>query len=411
MTYIIKGFLFFMLMISFQFLLAQQAKKAVFVIVDGIPADVIEKVPTPTLDSIAAQGGYARASVGGEKGGYSQTPTISAVGYNSLLTGTWVNKHNVWGNDIKAPNYNYYTIFRLFKEQYPQKKAAIFSTWEDNRTRLIGEGLAETGKLKLDYHFDGLEHDTLRFPHDGESNYIHEIDEAVTDTAAEHIKQEGPDLSWIYLQYTDDMGHKFGDSRRFYDAVEIMDDQMNRIWNAIQYRKNNFREDWVIYITTDHGRDSATGKGHGGQSARERSTWIVTNDNVNDYFKSGKAAIVDIMPSLANVLNIKIPEEQLREIDGVPLNQPLSATDLTVSAGDGTLAVTWKPLQKKGKAKVWVSSTNDFKAGGKDNWVLKATVALKNGHAKVDVSDMPSQFYKVVLETPANLLNRQVTVQ
>lgn len=82
------------------------------------------------------------------KGGYSETPTISAVGYNSLLTGTWVNKHNVFGNDIKAPNYNYPTIFRLFKNQFPNKKTAVFSTWEDNRTKLIGENLDATGKIK-----------------------------------------------------------------------------------------------------------------------------------------------------------------------------------------------------------------------------------------------------------------------
>ncbi|WP_165501244.1 hypothetical protein [Pedobacter psychrodurus] len=33
--------------------------------------------------------------MGGEKDGYSQTPPISAVRYNSLLTGIWFNKHNI----------------------------------------------------------------------------------------------------------------------------------------------------------------------------------------------------------------------------------------------------------------------------------------------------------------------------
>src|SRR5690554_2981256 len=114
-----------------------QEKKAVFIILDGIPAPAIEKTETPNLDRIIAEGGYAHAYVGGLKGGYSETPTISAVGYNSLLTGTWYNKHNVKDNNIERPNYHYWTIFRHFKTTYPHKTTAVYSTWMDNRTKLI----------------------------------------------------------------------------------------------------------------------------------------------------------------------------------------------------------------------------------------------------------------------------------
>lgn len=306
--------------------MAQKTKKVIFVVVDGIPADVVKKVNTPSLDAIAKVGGFTESYVGGEKGGLSQSPTISAVGYNSLLTGTWANKHNVWNNGIAAPNYHYWTIFRFFKEQYPRRKVAVFSTWEDNRTKLIGEGLPATGNLHLDYHFDGLEKDTVDYPHDRESNYIHKIDEAVVNNAVEYIKKEAPDLSWVYLQYTDDMGHKYGDSPQFYKAVGIMDGQMGRLWEAIQYREKNFNEDWEFWITTDHGRNAETGKGHGGQSTRERTTWIVTNaQDLNDNFKSGKSAIVDILPSIAQFLNINIPHDQKMELDGVPLTGKLQA--------------------------------------------------------------------------------------
>ena len=388
---------------------AQSNRKAVFVIVDGIPADVIEKIHTPSLDVIAKVGGYARAHVGGEKGGYSETPTISAVGYNSLLTGTWVNKHNVWDNNITAPNYNYRTIFRFLKEQYPQKKAAVFSSWEDNRTKLVGERLDATGNLKLDYHFDGLESDTVNYPHDTKRDFMHRIDEAVVSAATDYIKKEAPDLSWVYLEYTDDMGHMYGDSPEFYKAIEMMDDQIGRLWSAIQYREKNFKEDWVIYITTDHGRSAGNGKGHGGQSDRERATWIVTNARgLNNYFKTGNPGVVDIMPSIASFLNITIPRECLMEIDGIPLTGSISATSANATLENGKLRVTWKAVAEKGNVKIWLATTNYFKEGGKDEYSVVATAPLAKQEVVIDVSNTPSSFYKVAIEAPENILNRWI---
>ncbi len=294
-----------------------QDKKVVFIILDGIPAEELEKAPTPNLDQIANVGGYARSFTGGEKGGPSQTPTISAVGYNSLLTGTWVNKHNVWDNDIAAPDYSYWTVFRLFRDAKPDSKLAIFSTWEDNRTKLLGEGLPETGKLKLDFVFDGFEKDTVTYPHDTDKDYIRKIDNLVSYEAAHVLKTQGPDLSWVYLEFTDDMGHRYGKSPQLTSAINLADQQVGRIWEAVQFREKDYGEEWLIWITTDHGRKAPDYKDHGGQSDSEREIWMVSNaKNLNDRFRSGKAAMVDILPSLVDFLEIQVPESQRKNWDG-----------------------------------------------------------------------------------------------
>lgn len=388
--------------------MAAKTKKAVFIIVDGIPADMIERLNTPAIDEIASKGAYARAYTGGEIGSYSQTPTISAIGYTNLLTATWMNKHNVDGNSNLKPNYNYWTIFRIAKEQSKPYKTAIYSSWTDNRTVLLGEGKPETNYLKIDFICDGYDLDTLRFPKKEKDLRIFDIDEYVTEQAAKGIRQDAADLSWVYLWYTDDAGHIEGNGRFFDYYTQKADAQIGKIWDAVKYREANFNEDWMIVVTTDHGRGE-NGHGHGGQSKRERTTWISTNQPVNERFNTEGLAIVDITPSICRFMEFNIPQQVRWEQDGIPFIGQVDITQMGTSPYDDSVTLSWNCLNPDAMVDIYVSSTNQYKEGGKDQWKKIARVPAKKQMYVVSTDKLPdSHYYKFVLETPNNHLNRWV---
>ena len=43
-----------------------KTRKTVFIIIDGVPADMIERLNTPSIDAIASEGAYSRAYTGGD---------------------------------------------------------------------------------------------------------------------------------------------------------------------------------------------------------------------------------------------------------------------------------------------------------------------------------------------------------
>jgi hypothetical protein len=386
----------------------EKPKKVVFILLDGISYDVVRQVETPHIDRISSAGGFTKAYVGGERGTYSESPTISAVGYNSLLTGTWVNKHNVFGNNIRRPNYHYWTVFRYLRESRPDAHLAIFSTWLDNRTKLIGEGLEETGNLKMDYAFDGFELDTLAFPHDKEKRYIFEIDEWVSQEAARYILEHGPDLSWVYLQYPDDMGHQYGDSPQLFEAVREADKQTGGIYDSV-LKRMEMGENWLIVVTTDHGRQPTTGLHHGGQSDREREIWVATNTPyLNDYFKHELIALVDVLPTMLRYLNIQVPEANLSEIDGVPLTGPISIYQPSIENIADQLVFSWSFCGEiDEEIEIWAAYGNRFRTTGEaDDYELLGKVKGSQETFSFPINQVEKEQMKVLFKGQHNMVNK-----
>ena len=379
-----------------------KTKKAVYVILDGIPADVIERLDPPAIKAVAAEGGYSRAYCGGTVGRYDQTPTISAVGYNCILTATWANKHEVWDNSPK-PDYNYWSIFRIAKEQKKNFKTVLYSSWTDNRTVLLGEGLPETGNLKIDYVADGLDLDTKNYPKEKDDLHIFKIDEAISEAAAEGIRNDAPDMSWVYLWYTDDAGHYYGNGDFMDEYVMKADKQVERIREAVKYREANYDEEWLLIVTTDHGR-GPDGYHHGGQSERERTSWIATNVQPNAHFAAPLLSIVDIAPTICRYLGFEVPTDVLWEQDGMPFIGKADIAGIRIDRKGNAVELGWTSLNDKATATVYAARSNNFKQGSPDRWVKVGKVKAGAGSFTYDLSANPDGFYKFAVVTPNNHL-------
>lgn len=399
-----KSLIFFALLCCL--IVSAKEKKAVIIIVDGIPKDVIERLHVPVIYDIARTGAFGASYVGGETGLYNETPTISAVGYNTMLTGVWANKHNVFGNSNLSPNYNYWSIFRIAKAQPKSLTTAIFSSWTDNRTVLLGEGKPETGNLKIDYVRDGYDLDKENFPDKEKDLHVFDYDERTSIEAEKCIRENAPDLSWVYLWYTDDASHMYGNGSYFDEYILKAGEQIDRIWKAVQYRQKNFGEDWMIIVTTDHGR-TVNGHGHGGQSARERATWIATNQKVNKRFKEGKAAMVDINPTVCEFLGMAVPEQVAWERDGIPFIGKTQISDLEVSTYDRAVILTWKAVNKNARVSVYASPKDDYKTTGKEEWKHLADLKAGEEEFRYDLDMIgQSKLYKFVVVGEHESLNR-----
>lgn len=380
-------------------------RKVVMIIIDGVPTDMIERLHPEAIYDIASHGAFGVSYVGGEVGSYSQTPTISAVGYNTMLTGTWANKHNMWGNSGE-PNYNYWSMFRIAKEQEEPLTTGLFSSWTDNRTVLLGEGLESNAGMKIDYVRDGYDLDEVAFPHKDMELHVFDYDEAASTAAAECIRNDAPDLSWVYLWYTDDAGHIKGNGEYFDEYTLKADEQIRRVWDAVQYRQENFGEDWMVIVTTDHGR-TVDGHGHGGQSARERGSWIAVNQAVGTRFKNGGAAMVDINPTVCQFLGMEVPLRVRMEQDGISFIGETIISNMNAIPYDDTAILTWDSHVEGKDVTVYMAKANDYRTTGQEDWQELGTVKSGDGIFKVDLSKAgDSDFYKFALVTEHECLNR-----
>jgi len=267
--------------------------------VDGVRPDVLARVPTPNIDALIAGGFYTDRA----RTGY---PSVSGPGWSSFLIGVWPDKHGVTDNEFGGKNYTEYPDFLTRIEQVrPELNTYAVADWlplvtDDHNGPVISEAVDVVEVL------DGYQFESWRA-----------ADVASVDRAVAHLTSADPDALFVYLGDPDETSHQSGSIGEPYrEAIRAADAQIGRLLRAVEARPSRPEEDWLVVMSTDHGR-RADG-GHGGNSPEERTIFfLVSGDSVDDSVPLHPVGVVDVPVTALVHMGIRI--EPTWRLDGKPV--------------------------------------------------------------------------------------------
>ena len=234
-----------------------QQKKLLFIGIDGVRVDVLEDVSTPHLDSLALQGWISQAS-------QSDAPTVSGPMWSSLLTGVWPPKHGVMGNDFTGNRYDLYPDFLTRLEGIDTTFSTLSVTDWPPLSQPVDGGplLGENIDDKVFFNGDELGYRSA--------------DELSVLAAVEYLENRNIDAAFVYLGNPDVVGHETSSlSAEYRRSIAEADGQVGQLVQAIRQRPSFETEDWLILVSTDHGRRDDGG--HGGTSLLETTTFYIAS--------------------------------------------------------------------------------------------------------------------------------------
>ncbi len=277
------------------------APKVLLIGIDGVRPDVLAEVATPNIDALAAAGWYTDQA-------RTTTPSVSGPSWSSMLTGVWPEKHGVTNNNFTGRDYATYPSF-LMRVEAARPELATFAAldWVPLAELESEPGPVLPAAIDVREVVDGYD---LGWP---------EADGEIAARAARHLGEADPDAMFVYFGHPDETSHRHGSiGAEYRDAIALADTHVGMVVDAMRARPSFADEDWLVLISTDHGR-RADG-GHGGDSPEEMTIFILASGPATEGWPPpGPAFIVDVAATALDHLGIEIDPD--RGLDGVPLGE------------------------------------------------------------------------------------------
>jgi len=270
---------------------------------DGVRPDRLAAVPTPVLDSLAAHGAFSDTAT-------TRPPTVSGPGWSSMLIGVWADKHGVMNNDFATNAYESYPdVLTRIEDVRPALGTLAVLDWPPLGTAADGGPLiSDRVDRKLTVAGDSLGY--------------HVADSISAALAAEALATGNVDAAFVYFGDVDEVGHAHGTlSPEYAAAIAVVDGQVGQVLAGLRRRPTYEAEDWLVLVSTDHGRRDDGG--HGGESAAERTIFVImSGPSVRGHAFDRPLAIVDI--AVTALAHLGIAVDPAWGLDGRSLLPPRS---------------------------------------------------------------------------------------
>lgn len=270
--------------------------KVLVVGMDGLRHDRIDAAKAPNIKSLMANGTYGLSLLYA----YPMAATSSGPGWSTISTGVWPDKHGVKDNSFAGKNYAKYPGF-LARLHQIRPELSLFAAvdWPELDTH----GTVTPGAdAKLVYN----------------NNYVVN-DKVITDQTEDILRNQNPDVVFVYFGETDEIGHNYGAAHsKYLDAIDVQDGYLGRLMTAIKARPSYATERWTVIVTTDHGHLDAGG--HGGSAIEERRTFVLAQGpGIAAGARPADTRLVDVAATVFHQLGI-VPDPAWG-LDGKPVQQ------------------------------------------------------------------------------------------
>lgn len=325
---------------------------------------------------------YGKAYAGGINGKASEQATLSGPGWVTLLTGVWSNKHGV-DSDAESLRVNtaYPSLFKRLRLALPNAYLSSVVNWSHINTAFLLE----------DAHGADVRESGL-------------ADEQVIGRTLQILGNTPADFTFVQLDEPDQVGHDQGYGERYQRALRKADSEIGRLLDKVDQRRRMFPlEDWLVIVSTDHGRDY-WGKGHGSASDQEKSIFIASNKPMNQELTElsipaempgpnnlyGLPAQTSVAPTVLRHMGLRLQPEWL--LDGTPL---LGDTGVRKARADENI----------GRIR-WNSEAKGYLTILKNGHVVAQVAASDGQWTDPDGMEQQNDYVLVLNGTPAAVRNR-----